>query len=524
MRFFRHQSGTTLKVAFLAVSISGSLSAAAQNYQQEAEAIASMSKGVTAVTSTSSTPQDYRQQAEALADMSKRSTETAPERRNFQENSNQNIEKYNELIGNSKPQGVMNSDTNKGYVPSMQADSVQAVINQTRAIRESSETTALAEEISRRRDVIQSDANVNQLAEVTVESKQSLMRSQSTNIEKMFGSAGITASDWERKLDDNRNQELSSETGLTIFTSFSMPDYLFEDILKVAAEHNARVVLNGLKVETTRLTETQAAIKQYVLKAKLKKEPLITIDPEAFAKYQVTQVPTMVYRTEQKFAKISGSYNIDHFEREIAEHPERDIFPTIGTTFQVEEKSLIKELEERAQNYDWEGAKKRALNDTWKNQWMVTLPVASTHKEWLIDPTIRVTQDVQDRQGRTLAYAGEMINPLRKFPQKITMIIFDAMNPEQTDWAAEQYKTLLGSGHLMPMFTRIDKNNGWDALNDLRNKFNGKVFKANEQIISRFHIKATPAVIRTDNDKFRVTQFSEAEVKGIGEQQTSSEK
>ena len=76
----------------------------------------------------------------------------------------------------------------------------------------------------------------------------------------------------------------------------------------------------------------------------------------------------------------------------------------------------------------------------------------------------------------------------------------------------------------MPMFTRIDKNNGWDALNKLREKFNGKVFKVNEQIISRFHIKATPVVIRTDNDKFRVTQFSEAEVKGIGEQQTSSEK
>ncbi len=520
MRFFRQNAGATLKVAFLSVSISVSLSAAAQDYQQEAEAIAAMSKGSSAVT----TPQDKQQQAGAHVDNSTGNSASTPGKSNFQENAHQNIQKYNELIGNSKPHGVMNNDTNKGYVPGMQADSVQAVINQTRAIRESSETTALAEEISRRRDVIQSDAVVNQAAEDTIVNKQSSMRSQSSNIEKMFGSSGITASDWERKLDDNRNQELSSETGLTIFTSFSMPDYLFEDILKVAAEHNARVVLNGLKIETTRLTETQAAIKQYVLKAKLKKEPLITIDPEAFAKYQVTQVPTMVYRTEQKFAKISGSYNIEHFEREMAGHPERDIFPTIGTTFQVEEKSLIKELEERAQNYDWEGAKKRALNDTWKNQWMVSLPVASAHKEWLIDPTIRVTQDVQDRQGRTLAYAGEMINPLGRFPQKLTMIIFDAMNPDQTDWAEKQYKTLLGSGHLMPMFTRIDKNNGWDALNKLREKFNGKVFKANEQIISRFHIKATPVVIRTDNDKFRVTQFSEAEVKGIGEQQTALEK
>ncbi|WP_272492847.1 hypothetical protein [Salmonella enterica] len=40
----------------------------------------------------------------------------------------------------------------------------------------------------------------------------------------------------------------------------------------------------------------------------------------------------------------------------------------------------------------------------------------------------------------------------------------------------------------MPMFTRIQKDNGWDHLNDLREKFNGKVFKVNEQIISRFQM------------------------------------
>ncbi|MFP1497968.1 hypothetical protein ACLB1Q_34505 [Escherichia coli] len=38
--------------------------------------------------------------------------------------------------------------------------------------------------------------------------------------------------------------------------------------------------------------------------------------------------------------------------------------------YPVEEKSIIKELEERAQKYDWEGAKKGPLR-TPKNQWMV---------------------------------------------------------------------------------------------------------------------------------------------------------
>ncbi len=52
----------------------------------------------------------------------------------------------------------------------------------------------------------------------------------------------------------------------------------------------------------------------------------------------------------------------------------------------------------------------------------------------LIDPTVRVTQDVKDKQGRVIASAGELINPLSRFPQNLTMIIFDPLNPGQLVW------------------------------------------------------------------------------------------
>lgn len=129
---------------------------------------------------------------------------------------------------------------------------------------------------------------------------------------------------------------------------------------------------------------------------------------------------------------------------------------------------------------------------------------------------VGITQDVKDKQGRVIASAGELINPLARFPQNLTMIIFDPMNPGQLEWAEKQYRQRLGSGQVMPMFTRIKQENGWDHLNDLREKFNGKVFKVNEQIIARFQIKNTPALISTEKEKFRITQFSEAEIRGIG--------
>lgn len=123
------------------------------------------------------------------------------------------------------------------------------------------------------------------------------MRGQSKNIEKLFGSSGITAADFERKMDSTREEALSTENGITIFASFSLPDYVLEDLLRTASEHKARVVFNGLKKGTTRLPETQAAINQMIVKGKFE-SPLITIDPDSFSQYQVTQVPTIISRSK----------------------------------------------------------------------------------------------------------------------------------------------------------------------------------------------------------------------------------
>lgn len=425
------------------------------------------------------------------------------------------VDRYIQQAEELKKNADISHDVNRGYVPSMNADSVQAVINHTQDIRAHSNQSEAVREIINSRDQLQQNASLQESALTAVQDKPQAMKSQSRNIEKLFGTSGITATDWENKIDQGRNEVLSTETGVTIFASFSLPDNVLEDLLKTASENKARVVFNGLKKGTTRITETQAAINQVLVKAKVE-SPLVTIDPDSFSQYQINQVPTIISREENRFAKMVGSFNVDYFKQEIKRKPGQDLFPVAGPTYPVEEKSIIKELEERSQKYDWEGAKKRAIADTWKNQWMINLPPAQEHKEWLIDPTVRVTQDVKDKQGRVIATAGELINPLSRFPQNLTMLVFDAQNPGQVDWAEKQYRTRLGSGQVMPMFTRIGQDNGWENLNNLREKFNGKVFKVNEQIIERFQIKNTPALVTTESNRFRVTQFSEAEVRGIG--------
>ncbi|HDY7363568.1 TPA: conjugal transfer protein, partial [Klebsiella pneumoniae] len=133
----------------------------------------------------------------------------------------------------------------------------------------------------------QSTEAFSEEADTINKSKNESMRTQSSNVEKMFGKSGITAQDFERKLDNNKNEELSTDNGLTIFASFSMPDYVLIDLIKTASENNARVVFRGLKEGVENLIQMQVVLRDYISKAKIKKEPLVTLDPESFTQYSV---------------------------------------------------------------------------------------------------------------------------------------------------------------------------------------------------------------------------------------------
>lgn len=208
-----------------------------------------------------------------------------------------------------------------------------------------------------------------------MENKPEVMRGQSKNIEKLFGSSGITAADFERKMDSTREEALSTENGITIFASFSLPDYVLEDLLRTASEHKARVVFNGLKKGTTRLPETQAAINQMIVKGKFE-SPLITIDPDSFSQYQVTQVPTIISREQARFAKMVGSFNVEFFQRELAKNPIRIFSRLQVPLIPLKKRASLKNWKNVHKNMTGKVQKKRAVSDTWKNQWMVDLPPA----------------------------------------------------------------------------------------------------------------------------------------------------
>lgn len=50
-----------------------------------------------------------------------------------------------------------------------------------------------------------------------------------------------------------------------------MPDYVLIDLIKTASENNARVVFRGLKEGVENLIQMQVVLRDYISKAKIKK-------------------------------------------------------------------------------------------------------------------------------------------------------------------------------------------------------------------------------------------------------------
>ncbi|EKH6437779.1 conjugal transfer protein, partial [Klebsiella oxytoca] len=176
-----------------------------------------------------------------------------------------------DAINPSKPQSMESIVGTPRYNPSSVSDSVRAVIEHTGKMRESNAMSDIAQDIKKNQPT---EAYAEE-ADTINNSKNQTMRTQSSNVEKMFGKSGITAQDFERKLDNNRNEELSTDNGLTIFASFSMPDYVLNDLIKTASENKARVVFRGLKDGVDNLIQMQVVLKAYIANSKVKTEPLV---------------------------------------------------------------------------------------------------------------------------------------------------------------------------------------------------------------------------------------------------------
>lgn len=103
-------------------------------------------------------------------------------------------------------------------------------------------------------------------------------------------------------------------TQYRVFISFSMPKHLLEETIEDASRHGIPVMLNGFYNDSMR--ETAAKIFELS-----KKNPALSlqIDPTAFERYHINQVPALVaddgHHMDVVFGNITIERGLDEIKR-----------------------------------------------------------------------------------------------------------------------------------------------------------------------------------------------------------------
>lgn len=284
-----------------------------------------------------------------------------------------------------------------------------------------------------------------------------------------------------------------------IFVSFSMSDKELRDAFTAADTHGADVYFNGMHEDDENIMDTMNRIKRIM--STIDAKPHARFNPKAFTELSVKQVPMIFHAVKGNVGYVSGLMNFDWLKRQMEFTVGLNNFGKQGPTSHVAEENIIHVLQQRTRAMDMDGRKEKAVKNFWGKQTFVRIPNTTEEKIFYINPTVKVSKDIVNPNGDVLARAGQVMNPLTSAPSKNTYYLFDANNNEHVRWALSKVDKSLTQGIQMFMTSGLNKENGWDHLSSLRERFTREIYLIPQEMVDRFKITGLPAVVSTDNER-----------------------
>ena len=163
------------------------------------------------------------------------------------------------------------------------------------------------------------------------------------------------------------------------------------------------------------------------------------------------------------------------------------ILGTFGKTYPIIERDALEEIQERAAQINWKSELDRIKPQKFRPQGLPELPRAVEDRSFLVDMTYTLEFDIPDGKGGILYPKGYRFNPLDYLSFNQTLVVFDGDDPLQVTW-------LRSSGMLSKNNTVLLLSRG--SFVDVGKGLNRLVYYATPQMVDRFHLRATPSVIR----------------------------
>ena len=304
------------------------------------------------------------------------------------------------------------------------------------------------------------------------------------------------------------------EGRVLVFATFGMPDETLRNLLDQASEPDVWFVLRGL-AEGIDFRHTQARIEALADIAG-GRIPNVVIDPTLFQRYAVTLAPTLVLERAGAGGvaapvRVTGAVPVDWLRRQGRRAaPDRAVdLGRRAEVHEIAETDLIVQMQRRLAAIDFESRRQAAIERFWSNQTFVRLPDAPEDAAFEIDPTVRVTADITDLNGRVLVAAGERFNPLDAVPLTKTVIVFRGTDPRHRARAAELAgeARLAGRGVIL-LTTELDTAAGWGGLEEIETLLQGPVYLLFANVAERFHLRHVPSTVHADGSRLIVREWA----------------
>lgn len=312
--------------------------------------------------------------------------------------------------------------------------------------------------------------------------KEASMSSMKEVVEKYSLQSRYPDAKW-----DTGSDLTKASADIYYFFSFSMPDSAIEAVINEANEKGAVMVLVGLVNDTMQDTAKK------LLEIHKKQDMPVIIDPTLFTNFAVDRVPAIIKKEGDKIWRVNGvslKYALDKFVQ-----GEPQDFGTLGSTYPIMEKNMLDLIYERIRNTDWESKMagiKSEIKTKLLNYDAYNLPTVTEDKQYLIDPTVVLSQDIKDQDGNVLFPAGSVFNPLDIMPFTGQYIFIDGNDPAQVNMA-------LAGEYTMVIMTR---GNFQKLMKENKRTF----YIANAVLVKKFKIAAVPSIIMQDGRYIKVVQ------------------
>jgi conjugal transfer pilus assembly protein TraW len=174
-----------------------------------------------------------------------------------------------------------------------------------------------------------------------------------------------------------------------------------------------------------------------------------------------------------------------------------------GEVFPVAEKSLLELIHERLKSMT-QAKELDAIEQQWalkiahevRRPEPMTLPLASVFHQEIYDPSVVLTQDILDANGKLLFAKGKVINPLQQLPwYQPHWMFLDADHPQELTYAKT---VMMDQPDLRVILIKGDVVHAGRALG------RAVYFDQGGYLVQKFHLKERPALIHRQGNVLQI--------------------